>query len=102
MAQKWQNCFIKTTKSHDITKDHLILKTSVSARAPWVRIPPPPLSTTDFYKNYSYAEFFIAYYFGLISLVFGKFSVDKVKKVVNFRSTQYKLILIDSRYNMEG
>ncbi len=29
-------------KSIAITLSHLILKTSVSARAPWVRIPPPP------------------------------------------------------------
>ena len=29
----------------------LVLKTSVSARVPWVRIPPPPFSTTDLYKK---------------------------------------------------
>ena len=37
----------------------LVLKTSVSARAPWVRIPPPPLSTTDLNKNCSLRSFFI-------------------------------------------
>ena len=53
VAQNWQNCFIKTTKSLDITKVNLILKTSVSARVPWVRIPPTPfckvLEKIDFF-----------------------------------------------------
>ena len=72
----------------------LVLKTSVSARAPWVRIPPPPLSTTDFYKNLSLGSFFIAYYLSLILLDFGKFSVTKVKKVAHFRLTNLKFFLL--------
>ena len=59
MAQKWQNCFIKTTKSLDTTKVHLILKTSVSARVPWVRIPPPPYQDIrPDTLNYTLANYF--------------------------------------------
>ena len=49
----------------------LVLKTSVSARAPWVRIPPPPLPTIDFSKKIApYGVFFITNYFHLISINF--------------------------------
>ena len=53
------------------------------------QLTPPPLPKTDFYKICSLGSFFIAYYFGLISIVFGKFSLAKVKKVANFRLKTY-------------
>ena len=77
-------------RSTGITEIHLFLKTSVSARATWVRIPLPPLSSTDFLQKGSKGNFFIAYHSRFISQVFGKFSVAKVKKVVNLQSTVYQ------------
>tara|TARA_A100001388_G_scaffold267523_1_gene241768 strand:+ start:451 stop:657 length:207 start_codon:yes stop_codon:yes gene_type:complete len=53
----------------------------------------PSVSKTDFYKNCSLGSFF-ANYFGLISLVFGKFSAAKVKKVAHFRLTYLNIFLL--------
>ena len=54
MNLNWSTIGIFLSSKHikyiGMTRNILGLKTSVSARAPWVRIPPPPLSTTDFNK----------------------------------------------------
>ena len=82
-------CSLKNSKSIDITRKQLDLKTSVSARAPWVRIPPPPFSKTDFNKNFSLRSFFISHYFRSL---FTEFRVIRWRKVAQIRHNENRKI----------
>ena len=57
------------------------------------QLTPHPLYKTNFYKIASYGVF-IANYFGLISLIFGEFSLAKVEKSGSLSAHLSKYILL--------